>query len=228
VSERAAQIAPVQTADNVYGNAILLYAMPTVNSGITVTTQYGLVAEAPQGAGTVSTYYPGIFMGGHVGIGTYTPTYALEVVGDGYFSGTVTSGSQDLAEWVPTSEPLAVGTVVILDSKVAGGVTPSTTAYDTKVAGVVSGHPGIALGIKGDNKALIATVGRVRVHVDARKAPVAVGDLLVSGRQRGTAIKSQPITVNGIRMHRPGTLIGKALEPLSGGVGDILVLLSLQ
>jgi hypothetical protein len=29
-------------------------------------------------------------------------------------------------------------------------------------------------------------------------------------------------------MHRPGTLIGKALEPLSEGEGEILVLLSLQ
>ncbi len=29
-------------------------------------------------------------------------------------------------------------------------------------------------------------------------------------------------------MHRPGTIIGKALEPLSTGEGTILVLLSLQ
>jgi hypothetical protein len=29
-------------------------------------------------------------------------------------------------------------------------------------------------------------------------------------------------------MHRPGTIIGKALEPLDNGVGEILVLLSLQ
>jgi hypothetical protein len=29
-------------------------------------------------------------------------------------------------------------------------------------------------------------------------------------------------------MHAPGTIIGKALEPLAGGKGEILVLLSLQ
>lgn len=34
--------------------------------------------------------------------------------------------------------------------------------------------------------------------------------------------------VSGIRMHRPGTLIGKALEPWARGSGEILVLLSLQ
>ena len=31
-----------------------------------------------------------------------------------------------------------------------------------------------------------------------------------------------------LRFQRPGTLIGKALEPLDKGVGEILVLLSLQ
>jgi len=30
------------------------------------------------------------------------------------------------------------------------------------------------------------------------------------------------------RIHRSGTLIGKALEPLDKGVGEILVVLSLQ
>jgi hypothetical protein len=41
-------------------------------------------------------------------------------------------------------------------------------------------------------------------------------------------MKSQPIDVGGMKIHRPGTLIGKALEPLAGGQGEILVLLSLQ
>ena len=41
-------------------------------------------------------------------------------------------------------------------------------------------------------------------------------------------MKSQPVEVAGIEIHRPGTLIGKALEPLAGGQGEILVLLSLQ
>jgi hypothetical protein len=41
-------------------------------------------------------------------------------------------------------------------------------------------------------------------------------------------MKSEPLDVGGVKMHRPGTLIGKALEPLAGGEGEILVLLSLQ
>jgi len=41
-------------------------------------------------------------------------------------------------------------------------------------------------------------------------------------------MKSVPVNLGGVELHRPGTLIGKALEPLEKGVGEILVLLSLQ
>jgi len=41
-------------------------------------------------------------------------------------------------------------------------------------------------------------------------------------------MKSEPITIGKRKMHAPGTLIGKALEPLAKGTGEILVLLSLQ
>jgi hypothetical protein len=34
--------------------------------------------------------------------------------------------------------------------------------------------------------------------------------------------------IGGRQLHAPGTLIGKALEPLPSGTGEILVLLSLQ
>jgi hypothetical protein len=74
---------------------------------------------------------------------------------------------------------------------------------------------------------MIATTGRVRVKVDAGR-PIRVGDLLVSSDKPGMAMKSEPIDVGGVRIHRPGTIIGKALEPLASGQGEILVLLSLQ
>ena len=44
----------------------------------------------------------------------------------------------------------------------------------------------------------------------------------------GVAMKSVPVDVAGIKLHRPGTVVGKALEPLEKGEGEILVLLSLQ
>jgi hypothetical protein len=41
-------------------------------------------------------------------------------------------------------------------------------------------------------------------------------------------MRSEPIEVQGRTFHQPGTIIGKALEPLDSGLGEILVLLSLQ
>jgi len=81
---------------------------------------------------------------------------------------------------------------------------------------------------KSDNKVLVATTGRVRVRVDASKSPINIGDLLVTSDILGLAMKSEPVNLGGVQIHRPGTLIGKALEPFAKGSGTILVLLSLQ
>ena len=46
--------------------------------------------------------------------------------------------------------------------------------------------------------------------------------------KEGVAIVSEPMEINGRKFHQPGTILGKALEPLKEGEGEILVLLSLQ
>jgi hypothetical protein len=143
-------------------------------------------------------------------------------------AGSINAKYQDVAEWVPASEQLAAGTVVVLDSSKSNQVTSSSTSYDTRVAGVVSEQPGIALGEKSEGKVLVATTGRVRVKVDATKVPIHIGDLLVTSDEPGVAMKSEPVEFSGRKMHMPGTIIGKALEPLASGKGEILVLLSLQ
>ena len=166
---------------------------------------------------------------GEVVIGPATGTgQRLTVNGDVTVSGNIAAKYQDLAEWVPSAEDLAAGTVVVLDPTVPNQVMASTRSYDTTVAGVVSQQPGIILGEAGAAKEQVATTGRVKVRVDATAAPVRIGDLLVTSDTPGTAMKSQAVEVAGIAMHRPGTVIGKALEPLNGGVGEILVLLSMQ
>jgi hypothetical protein len=178
---------------------------------------------------------------GNVGIGVPAPSAKLDVAGNinvtgtGNItaSGTITGGNiiakyQDVAEWVESSQALPAGTVVVLDSSKSNQVVASSVGYDTRVAGVISAQPGIALGERGEGKVLVATTGRVIVNVDATSGPIHIGDLLVTSDKEGVAMKSQSIHVGGVQIHRPGTLIGKALESLESGKGKMLVLLSLQ
>ncbi len=170
---------------------------------------------------------------GNVGIGTTNPSTKLNVIGDATFSGTVTGGNiqakyQDIAEWVYSPVSVASGTVVVLDVQDINRVIPSSLSYDTRVAGVVSDTPGILLGEAGNGKVKVATTGRVKIKADATYRPIKVGDLLVTSDKEGYAMRSEPLDLGGIPIHRPGTILGKALESLSEGKGEILVLLTLQ
>lgn len=165
---------------------------------------------------------------GRVGIGTTNPDEELHVEGDIKVTGNIAAKYQDVAEWVPSTQKLEAGTVVVLDSENSNHVLASSSGYDTSVAGVVSAQPGVILGEGGEGKLMVATTGRVKVKVDATSAPIRIGDLLVTSDVEGVAMKSEPISIGGRKMHAPGTIIGKALEPLERGKGEILVLLSLQ
>lgn len=191
---------------------------------------------------------------GKVGIGTADPTAALDVAGTGHVGGTLTvtgattlaggvtgnlnatgnitaNGTiaakyQDVAEWVEAVEALPPGTVVAADPSSLNKVRKSQRAYDTAVLGVVSAQPGVLLGEAGDGKVAVTQSGRVLVKVDARYGRIRPGDLLVASPTPGVAMRSRPGSTGGA--HRPGTIIGKALQGLATGTGEILVLITLQ
>jgi hypothetical protein len=200
-----------------------IFGMPSGNDGFQV---YDLIASQ-------SRFYVDP-TNGNIGIGNTAPASKLDVAGDlkvsgnAVVNGNIAAKYQDIAEWVPSEQSLAAGTVVSLDAKRTNAVTASSRAYDTHVAGVVSAQPGVMLGESGAGKVLVATTGRVKVRVDASRYPVRIGDLLVTSGKSGVAMRSRPIRTGGALIHRPGTIIGKALEPLAKGEGEILVLLSLQ
>lgn len=214
--------------------------------GVQAGTAYGIHINDMDGSSSAYGIYQvhasdKNYFGGTVNIGATlseppatTVAPILTVEGNMYVRGRITGNTvigavyQDVAEWVPATTDLAPGTVVVLNPDKSNEVMASHASYSTMVAGVVSEQPGVILGVEGANKEQVATTGRVKVRVDARTAAVRVGDLLVTSDIPGTAMKSEPMQIQGRKFHQPGTIIGKALEPLADGVGEILVLLSMQ
>ena len=214
-------IAAIGSPDGTYGGSVIRFLTNPANSNAAVE-RMRIDRSGNVGIGTPTTNDL-LTVGAVNGTGN-----KLTVNGDVTVTGNLASKFQDIAEWVPVAESMPAGTVVVVSADSSNTVTPSRHAYDTGVAGVVSGQPGITLGEAAVTKAKIATTGRVKVRVDAATHSISRGDLLVTSDKPGTAMFSEPIDLGGVKIHRPGTLIGKALEPLATGQGEILVLLSLQ
>ena len=159
---------------------------------------------------------------------TGTAMMTLDQTGNMTVAGNLAAKYQDVAEWVPAARRYADGTVVVLDTARTNEVVEAQAPYDAKIAGVVSARPGVLLGEPGQNKVVVAHMGRVKVKVDAQYGAINVGDLLVTSATPGHAMRSTPVDVGGTAIHRPGTILGKALESLDAGRGEILVLVTLQ
>jgi len=153
--------------------------------------------------------------------GVYTP--------DKMSARTYDTNSGDVAEYIPVAEDAEPGTVLVIGPD--GKLVPSTTAYDTRVAGIVSTQPGLALATKeGGNpgEAAVALAGRVPCRVDAGYGAIHPGDVLTTSATPGHAMKAVPVNAGGVEIYRPGTVLGKALGTLESGTGTIEVLVTLQ
>lgn len=207
-------------------NAYYYRAFSNGTSGDPAKDTFSVKPAMITGSGAVADMY----VSGRVTVGNNPAATDTRVTINGSIDvkGNIAAKYQDIAEWVPASEDLEAGTVVVIDASRSNYVRASREEYDSLVAGVVSPQPGLQLGVAGLEKALVATTGRVKVRVDARVAPIRVGDLLVTSNTAGHARKSEPMITVGRALHAPGTILGKALEPLEAGTGEILVLLTLQ
>jgi hypothetical protein len=227
----------VQTSGN---NSEGLFAFATGPGSRGVLAQSdkaeGVLGNSAEAAGVygASTQAAGVY-------GTSTQSYGIEGVTDNATSYGVYTPNRmdarlgfvtnpvDVAEYMPASGDTSPGTVMVIGP--AGNLTPSTTAYDTKVAGIISTNPGLTLGKNEDDNSgdgLIAVAGRVPCKVDAHYGAIHAGDLLTTSPTEGYAMKAQPVTIGGIQIYRPGTVLGKAMGSVESGTGTIDVIVTLQ
>lgn len=160
---------------------------------------------------------------------TLNPTTGLAI--NGALSCTVLNitGGADVAEpFAMDGAEVPCGAVVVIDDQQSGRLKLSSRAYDTCVAGVVSGangiHPGLSLRQVGalEEGRNVALSGRVYVLAEAANGPIRPGDLLTSSTVPGHAMKvSDPARAQ-------GAVLGKAMSPLAHGRGLVLVLVTLQ
>lgn len=134
----------------------------------------------------------------------------------------------DLAEKFPSSDNVEPGMVVAIDPRNPGQICLARGAYNSRVAGVVSGANDFSVGavlgnLPGHEDAPpIALSGRVYVHCDASSGPIAPGDFLTTSDTPGHAMKAAD------SVRRQGAILGKAMTALESGRGMVLVLVSLQ
>lgn len=152
---------------------------------------------------------------------------AGEFVGDVRVDGDILLTGADCAEQFDVADegPIEPGAVVVIGRD--GALRQSHEAYDTKVAGVVSGagayRPGIVLDRqeRAAGRLSISLVGKVFCKVDGQYAPIAVGDLLTSSPTPGHAMKATD------PRRAFGAILGKALRPWGDGSGLIPILVAL-
>jgi hypothetical protein len=141
------------------------------------------------------------------------------------------NGGADVAEPFPlttAAEEIIAGSVVVIDEENPGRLKLSAGAYDSHVAGVVSGANGVHPGIQMQQQGLleggrnVALTGRVYVQADASNGAIKPGDLLTTSSRPGHAMKVTD------HARAQGAILGKAMTGLSEGDGLVLVLVTLQ
>jgi hypothetical protein len=197
--------------------------------GIVSGSGVGVKGRSDSGVGVWAEVAAGNVIEAYAGSGMY-PVFYVDDLGNVHAAGTFNPGGSDLAEMLPGADGLEAGDVLVVGPD--GRLSCSTTPNSTDVVGVYSTQPGF-VGGSGDGvdltrKVPLAIVGVVPVKASAENGGIQPGDLLTTSSIPGHAMKASPATADGITFYLPGTILGKALEPLGDATGVIQVLVTLQ
>jgi hypothetical protein len=201
------------------------------DAGATTGATAGIVVFDNSATGTAGTFNS--IAGGNVLVGQNNGANVFRVDGSGkgYFDGGTQTSGADFAESVAVRGDHAryePGDLLAIDPTGNRRLERSQDAYSTRVAGIYSTRPGILATshVMDDTKLAsevpLAVMGIVPCKVSAENGAIGVGDMLVASSQAGYAMKGTD------RARMLGAVVGKAMEPLSGGSGMIQVLVTLQ
>lgn len=186
---------------------------------------YGVYGESKGGVGIYGRgdYLAGYFVGDVTIVGKLAVEGDIEVWGAG---SDIRLVNADCAEDFDIfgADQVEPGSVMVFGED--GALRESQVAYDTRVAGVISGagdyKPAIVLDGRRttENRQPVALMGKVFCKVDADLGPIRIGDLLTTSPVAGHAmVVTDP--------HRAfGAVVGKAMRPLQAGRGLIPILVS--
>ncbi|OAI39541.1 hypothetical protein AYO38_01495 [bacterium SCGC AG-212-C10] len=197
----------------------------TDNDGVLSRSTNGVALRAETTGGTI-----------FIGSAANDVKVRIDATGRGFFDNGTQTGGADFAESIRAADSgqLQPGDVLEIDPSVGYGVRKSSTANSRLLAGVYSTRPSVlAVGTHGvgdslEGEAPVAMLGVVPTKVSAENGPIAIGDLLVTSSTPGHAMKAVPEYVGGVAIYPTGAILGKALEPLTGETGVILVMVTLR
>jgi hypothetical protein len=220
------------------------YFVSASGDGVFATTN-GALKSGVYAVSNGANGYGGYFVGKNV---TGTGIYATSPSGvAARFQGTVNvsggrvvtpvleiTGGSDLSEQfnvrqTDNDRAPTPGMVVSIDPDRSGGLVISHTAYDRRIAGIISGaggvSPGMLMGQQGsaaDGDNPVALTGRVYCWADTTNGAIEPGDLLTTADVPGHAMKVTDFA------KAQGAILGKAMSSLKSGKGLVLVLVNLQ
>jgi len=193
------------------------------------------ISSHPFGGGTAAAVVADNTGSGDVFLGEGEDGRVARIDSDGvgYFDGGTQDSGADYAESIRAVDRAALHPGIVLAIAPGHGyaVDAARGRYSPLLIGVYSTKPAVlAVGDHGVDANLagevpVAMMGVVPTNVTAINGPIRSGDLLTSSSISGYAMRAKPTLVHGVAIYPTGTILGKALQPLGTGRGQIQVLL---